>query len=433
MRNLQNLNKLWGGQSCPGRPLGTTFSRLFQVLGLGRRRLKTVPRGRLYKLVAAAALMSCALLPAQTPPAPEKQVLFDSRIAGYAGFRIPAMVMTGKGTLLAFCAARKGMGDWDDIRIMMRRSTDGGRTWAPARTIAEHGAMTADNPTPIVDRVTGAVHFLFQNNYSQLLYMRSDDDGQTFSTPVDITEVVHEYRRGWVSGVSTQHWGWNVVAPGPGHSIQLSSGRLLAGIWMSPQYVHRPSAVATIYSDDHGKTWQRGEIILNDLKNPSENMAVELADGSVMLNIRSESEQHLRAVAISQDGAGGWSKPVFQPDLYEGICMASLIRLSRQPERKNRLVFSSPDSRGQPDTRTPWPGHSRDNLTLRLSYDEGKTWPVSKLLEGGSTGYSDLAAGPDGIIYVLYERLDSDRKYIVTVARVTLDWLTDGKDSWETH
>jgi sialidase-1 len=378
------------------------------------------------------AALSCALLPAQAPRPPEKQIVFEGRTGGYAGFRIPALVTTAKGSLLAFCAARKGLGDWDDIDIMMRRSTDGGHTWELPRVIAERGTMTVDNATPIVDRVTGAVHFLFQVNYSQLLYMRSDDDGRTFSAPADITEAVHGFRRGWASDSTKQRYGWSVVAPGPGHGLQLSNGRLLTTIWMSPQYVHRPSAIATLYSDDHGKTWQRGEIVPGDLRNPSEHIAVELEDGSVMLNIRSEGDEHLRAVAVSRDGATGWSKPALQPDLYEPVCMASLLRLSRGPERRNRLVFSNPDSRGVAGMmNSQYNMRSRDNLTLRLSYDEGKTWPAAKLLEGGGTGYSDLAAGADGTIYALYEQVAKGGKRNLVFARITLEWLTDGKDSWE--
>jgi sialidase-1 len=381
--------------------------------------------------VAIIASLSCVLLAAEAPRPPEKQVLFEGGAGGYAGYRIPALVVTARGTLLAFCAARKALGDWDNINIVMRRSADGGRTWEPARVIAERGTVTVDNPVPIADRVTGAVHFLFQVNYSQLMYMRSGDDGRAFSTPRDITEVVHDFRRGWVSGTAQERFGWTVMAPGPGHGIQLSGGRLLSTLWMSPQYIHRPSAIATIYSDDNGQTWQHGEIIANDLRNPSEHMAVELADGSVMLNIRSEGDEHLRAAAIGRDGATGWSKPVLQPDLYEPVCMASLIRLSRQPRRKNRLLFSNPDSRGARDIAgSAFNMRSRDNLTLRLSYDEGGSWPVSKLLEGGPTGYSDLAVGPDGSIYALYEQVDGG-KHNLMFARLTLEWLTGGQDSWE--
>src|SRR5215471_3897368 len=104
----------------------------------------------------ALTLLPCALLIAQTRPEPRKQILFAGQTGGYAGYRIPALVMTGRGTLLAFCAARKGLGDWDAIEIMLRRSTDCGRTWEPPRVIASRGSMTVDNPVPIVDR-SGAV------------------------------------------------------------------------------------------------------------------------------------------------------------------------------------------------------------------------------------------------------------------------------------
>lgn len=212
--------------------------------------------------ILLAALLAAALLTAQDP---SKLTIFEGLTGGYQGYRIPVLVMTTKGTLLAFCAARRELGDWADIDIAMRRSTDGGKTWSPMRIIADRGTMTVDNPTPIVDRKTGAVHFLYQVNYAQLYYMRSDDDGKTFSTPVDITEAVHDLRRGWVSASDTNRYGWNVVAPGPGHGIQLANGRLLFNVWMSPHYHHRPSAVTTVYSDDHGKTCKAARSCLRTL------------------------------------------------------------------------------------------------------------------------------------------------------------------------
>jgi sialidase-1 len=219
------------------------------------------------------------------------------------------------------------------------------------RIIADRGSMTVDNPTPIVDR-NGAVHFLFQVNYAQLYYMRSDDDGQTFSTPVDITEAAHGFRRGWVSEKSETGYGWNVVAPGPGHGIQLAGGRLLATIWMSPNYRHRPSRIATIFSDDGGKTWKAGALIpqasVNPLVNPSEHVALELADGRVMTNLRSESEEHRRAAAYSPDGISKWTVPEFQPELFEAVCMASLVRLS-----ESHRVCQSGEPSAQRPARSP--------------------------------------------------------------------------------
>lgn len=359
--------------------------------------------------------------------APVKTDIFEGGKGGYVTYRIPALVMTTKGTLLAFCAARKDFGDWSDIDIALRRSTDGGKTWDAPRIIADAGTGTADNPVPIVDRRTGAIHFLYQVNYAHVYYVRSDDDGATFSKPVDITATVEKFR---------PEYDWKVVAPGPGHSIQLRNGRLLVPVWMALDHSHRPSEIATIYSDDEGQTWQRGEILPRTLHNPSESVAIQLADGRVMLNIRCENSEHRRAISFSKDGATGWTKPVFADELYDPICMASLIRVSERPkQKKNRILFANPDS--QADATVVSPKHGmrvRQNLTLRLSYDEGKTWPVAKALEPGRSGYSDLAIGRDGTIYCLYERgVASNGSFVnsnLGFARLTLGWLTDGKDTY---
>jgi len=127
------------------------------------------------------------------------------------------------------------------------------------------------------------------------------------------------------------------VAPGPGHSSQFSGGRLLVPIWMSPQYQHRPSAVAAIYSDDHGATWHPGALLPQTLVNPGESVALELADGRVMLNIRKEEPDHRRAMAFSPDGISNWTIPALQPDLFESSCMAGMLRIGR-----NRIAFANP-------------------------------------------------------------------------------------------
>ncbi len=363
------------------------------------------------------------LLAAQPPG---RITVFEGETGGYKGYRIPALVMTTKGTLLAFCAARKELGDWSDIDIALRRSTDGGRTWSAMRIVADRGGMTVDNPVPIVDRQTGAIHFLFQVNYAQLYYMRSTDDGLTFSAPVDITEAAHEFRRGRAPDKSATKYGWSVVAPGPGHGIQLAGGRLLSTIWLSSSYRHRPSATATIYSDDHGETWKCGALLPDDpanpLLNPSEHVALELADGRVMTNMRSEGAEHRRAVSYSPDGISNWTVPQLHPDLFESICMASLIRLSAPPKSKNRVVLANPVSL------------PRNDLRVRLSYDEGNTWPYSQLLLAGPAGYSDMAAGPDGSVYILYEQVEGSgpqAKHNLLFSRLTIGWLTGGEDRFE--
>lgn len=410
------------------------------------------------RLSTRAAVILAALLAAcnarYEPPAPqpflEKINLFEAETDGYAHYRVPAITVSAKGTVFAFAEARQSAwGDWGTQNIVMRRSDDGGRTWEPPRVIAhvegeiqqnpvafaqdlaKPGEVTYNNIVPIADAETGALHFLFCIEYARAYYMRSDDDGQTFSEPVDITATFEQFR---------DEYDWKVIATGPGHGIRLRNGRLLVPVWLSDGsggHAHRPSIVSTIYSDDEGKSWERGDVVAQhpDLENPSESLAVELADGRVMLNMRNESPEHRRAVSHSADGATDWSAPEFHSELIEPICMGSLVRLSRQADRdRNRILFANPDSDEPRDPEKPEGNFKRQNVTVRLSYDEGETWPVSRPIEPGVSGYSDLAVGPDGTIYLIYERgTPTDRgthvQYL-TVARFNLDWLSEGEDSW---
>lgn len=388
----------------------------------------------------------------------EKIDLFEAGRDGYALYRIPGIVVTPKGTVLAYCEARKSAkGDWGTIDIMLRRSTDGGKTFATRRQVAHFGPrvpknevalkqklatedeQTVNNPVAIVDRETGTIHLLYCLEYARCFAMRSDDDGQTFSEPVEITATFDAFR---------PEYDWKVLATGPGHGIQMANGRMVVAVWLSAgtgNHAHRPSVTSVIFSDDLGKTWRRGEVAVPntaEFVNPNETVLIELADGRVMLNIRSESEAHRRLVTVSKDGATAWSRPEFQDALLEPICMGSLVRLSSRPgSDKDRILFANPHNldRAAGNAR---PGASRDrkNLSIKLSYDEGRTWPVDKPLEPGYAAYSDLAVGPDGTIFCLYERgtdqgtgrEKSNRvtSYThLTLARFNLEWLTDGADS----
>src|SRR5688500_15545428 len=278
--------------------------------------------------IVAVTLLLCA--PARAAEDVAKTDLFTAGEGGYALYRIPGVVVGAKGTVLAYCEARKtSASDWDQIDVMMRRSADGGRTWGPPRKVVEPpadarknpvaaaqklgkpGEITVNNPVAIADR-GGAVHFLYCVEYARCFYVRSDDDGETFNVPVEVTATFEALR---------PRYDWKVIATGPGHGIQLKSGRLLVPVWLSTGtggHAHRPSAVSVIYSDDAGQNWKRGDIVSNHpepLLNPSETAAAQLADGRVMLNIRSESKARRRAVSFSKDGATGWTRPTFQDDL----------------------------------------------------------------------------------------------------------------------
>ncbi len=405
--------------------------------------------------VAIVAMYGMQIASAAEEPFVEKVDLFVAGTDGYELFRIPGIVVTANGTVLAYCEARvTGRGDWGPIDVLLRRSVDGGRTWSPVETLVhiegdlpvnplaaaqnldQPGDNTVNNPVAIVDHESGAVHFLYCLEYMRCFYMRSDNDGLTWSEPIEITATFDEFQ---------SDYAWKVLATGPGHAIQLTHGphrgRLVVPIWLSlgtGGHAHRPSVTSTIYSDDHGETWQRGEIALPDTEEfvfPNETCVVQLADGSVMLNSRTESHAHRRLVTVSPDGATNWSEPLFDDALLEPICMASIIRVSDETTgERNCIAFSNPHNLSRRDgNETPGRGRDRINVSIKLSYDEGQTWPAQRLLEEGFSGYSDLAVLDNGTILCFYERgsVDDANHYQVarlSVARFNTAWVEAGEE-----
>ncbi len=381
----------------------------------------------------------------------EKTDLFTGGEGGYKLYHIPGIVVTAKGTVLAWCEARvKGNGDWDQIQIVLRRSTDEGKTWSEPKNIVDVPGpktknpfslavkgvdpkdVTYNNPVLIADR-DGTVHMLFCLEYMRCFYQRSTDDGVTWSTPVEITGAFEKFR---------ETYPWKVLATGPDHTIQLTNGRLVVPVWLSlatGNNGHHPSVAATIYSDDQGGTWHAGDIALPNTEewiDPNETTVIQLANGRVMLNSRTESKAHRRLVTTSPDGATGWSTPKFDDALLEPICMAGLVRFSLAADGgKNRILFSNPDNISRADGKEV-PGKYRDrkNLTVRLSYDEGQTWAKSKVIDPGYSGYSDLAVTKSGLILCFYGRGEKTdfggfAFKALTLARFNLEWLTDGQDA----
>jgi sialidase-1 len=336
--------------------------------------------------------------------------------------RIPALVITKQGSLLAFCEGRiNSASDWGDMDLLSRRSTDGGKTWsAPIILAAHQGGSPVSNPTPVVDK-DGTIHLLYQRDYARAFYIRSVDDGLHWTTATDLTAVFEGFR---------PSYNWTVLAPGPGHAIQMTNGRLLVPVWLSasekllPHRSHSPTCVATIYSDDKGYTWKCGTIAANnstEIKNPNETMAVQLNDGRVMLNIRTGADAHRRVVSYSADGISGWSVPQFDAQLFDPLCMASIVKVP--DERKgtaSTLLFINPDSHDIPK-------FPRQNLTAKISYDAGKTWSFSQLIHKGYTGYSDTAISPDGTVYCLYEsNTNRSFNYSVVLKRFHLSGFRRG-------
>ena len=348
--------------------------------------------------------------PAQIP-------VFVSGEGGYDTYRIPALAITAKGTLLAFCEGRKGSSaDYGDIDLLLRRSTDNGRTWQPAQVLVDDGESTCGNPCPMVDRRTGAVVLLITKNNanereSQIMkgeaaprtvwVLKSSDDGITWSTPVDISAQVRR-----------PDWRW--YATGPCHGIQLADGRLVAPCDHSTGPRKEEMFSHVIYSDDGGATWNIGGQLES---RTDESVAVELTDGTLYLNARNRRDRNRRAYALSQDRGITWSAVADDETLVEPVCQGSALRLSTAADGgKNRVLFSNPAST------------KRESMTVRISYDECKTWPVAKVLWPGPSAYSDLVVAADGQIGCLYERGEKSPYESIIFARCSLEWLTDGAD-----
>lgn len=337
------------------------------------------------------------------PAAASETELYLAGRDGYLSFRIPSLVATRKGTLLAFCEGRKNSrSDTGDIDLVVRRSTDDGRTWGPMAVVVDEGTSTMGNPCPVVDRKTGTIWLPITRNLGEdtqaqivdrtakgtreVWMLKSDDDGVTWSKPVEIT-----------GSVKRADWTW--YATGPGCGIQLRSGRLLipcdhyvAGTKMRRSHV--------IYSDDHGGSWKIGGVVGD---HTNECQAVELRGGTVLINMRSYHGKNRRAVATSRDGGLTWSEIRWDEALVEPVCQAALIATP-----KGRLVFSNPAS------------EKRERMTVRASRDAGKTWQTVRVLHEGPAAYSALVALRDGGVGCLYERGEKSSYETMTFARLRL-------------
>jgi sialidase-1 len=327
---------------------------------------------------------------------------------GYHTYRIPAVVVTGKGTVLAFAEGRKkGTADSGDIDLVLKRSADGGRTFSPVSVIWDDEANTCGNPCPIVDRQTGVIWLLMTRNFGKdrekdltagkavgtrsVWVSRSEDDGVTWAKPVEVSE-------------SAKKEGWTWYATGPGAGIQTRAGRLV--VPCDHKRADNTGYSHVLYSDDHGKTWRVGGVLgpgVNECK------VAELSDGSLILNMRNypKGEERHRAVATSKDGGLTWSAVSHDAALVEPICQASLLAAPGVGH-----LFSNPAHESK-----------RENMTVRLSADDCRTWVHSRVLHAGPSAYSDLGVLAGGTILCLYERGEKSSYERITVARFGIDWI----------
>jgi len=336
--------------------------------------------------------------------------VFVSGTEGYHTFRIPSLFVTSSGAILAICEGRKiSRSDTGNIDLVLKRSEDGGNTWGPLQVIADDGENVMGNPCPVTDRETGTLWMPMTRNLGhdsekeikegtsegsrECWMMKSEDDGKTWSKPVNITGTT-----------KAEDWTW--YATGPGVGIQLESGRLLipcdhavAGTGMFRSHI--------IFSDDQGETWELGGVP-GDYTN--ECQAIQKRDGSILLNMRSYHGENLRFTSVSGDGGETWTEPEMDKELIEPVCQASLIRYEGDGE-KNRLLFSNPADK------------KRIKMTVKVSHDEGDTWPIAKLVYAGPSAYSCLGELPSGEVGLLYERGVEHPYEKITFASFPIEWV----------
>jgi hypothetical protein len=337
-------------------------------------------------------------------------------------YRIPALNITNKGTLLAVCDRRNPFYTDlpNDIDIVMKRSFDNGQTWTDEKNLVNTGRIGNGDCQIIVDRVLDKIFIFFINkggaaSGGDVIYIESDDDGENWSSPIDITENVMD---------TTFFAMW----PGPGNGIQTRNGRLIAPYSLTSLPLSNPNKIFNttfIYSDDHGSTWNRSKTnIGRAIEEPT---VVQLNSDSLLFNCRSRRGVQVRATVKTDLDGNNWTEISDQLDLLDPIVQGSAIRYTSTKDnyKSDRLLFSNPSHPKE-----------RKNLTVQLSYDEGQSYPIKKALDPNGSAYSSMVILPNGDIGIFYEKdyvshsaLALEFPDRLTYATFTLEDLTNNKDS----
>lgn len=368
---------------------------------------------------------------AQDPVVP----VFTAGNEGHQSYRIPGIIALPNGELLAFAEGRvNGSGDFGDVNIVMKRSKDAGKTWSLLQVLVDYDTLQAGNVAPVVDLMDPAYPegriFLFYNTGNkhewqlrkgegvrEVWYKTSTDNGYTWSEPINITTQVH--RPNQPSFNPRYHFkeDWRAYANTPGHAMQFSEGRYKGRIYVAANHSEgerngesKDYRAHGYYTDDHGKTFRLSETVPQPGGN--EATAAALSGDGLMMNIRNQTgDIRTRVVAISSDGGATWDTTYFDYQLPDPVCQGSLLKIGKK-EGKNILAFCN-----AADTQ------HRDNLTLRISYDEGKTWEKHFMVDksqGSSkdnyTAYSDIVKHAEKKIGVLYEK-DNYRQIVFKVIK----------------
>ncbi len=300
-------------------------------------------------------------------------------------YRIPALAVSKKGTILAFAEARRvGGADVGDIDAVVKRSEDGGKTWGPEILIIDYGTKSVNNHSPVVDPKTGRIWVVgnvSDINPRPVLVSYSDDDGKTWSKAKDIQKQL-----------LTPNPNAVLYGAGPGAGIVLKRGKHAGRFVIPMNFGMRGMCVSgAIYSDDRGKTWKTGGMLRTPVL-MTEARCAELLDGSLLFNARTIEGKRAHAI-VPEGGSKDTTKRWLQADLPDPNCQGAIFRYSWPKDGKPGLILYSGPA-----------GPSRSHGTLFGSYDDGKTWPWKMMYYEGGSGYSDACVLPDGRVAVLFEK-----------------------------
>jgi sialidase-1 len=329
------------------------------------------------------------------------RTLWEQGRGNYKNYRIPSLISTSKGILLAFCEGREG-GDSGDIDVLMKFSKDNGKTWSWESVIWDDGPNTCGNPCVVEDKETGRIFLIMTWNNgkdpeeniinktsvdTRIPYMcYSDDYGHTWSKPERMPPECKD-----------PSWGWYATGPGIGIQIRhsLYKGRLIIPAnhsYDDPEGKIRNGPYGygshVLISDDHGKTWKRSQPIKPGC---NESQVAELPDGKLIMNMRSYNKRNCRALSFSSDGGQTWSEVGHDPQLTESVCQASLLDYGDY-RGKRMYLFSNP---AVPFLRT--------HMTVKVSFDNCRNWSNSRLIFAGPSAYSCLTVLHNKQIGLLFE------------------------------
>jgi len=342
----------------------------------------------------------------------QRDIPTDVELKGHAkgakkyGYRIPSLCVTKKGTILAFTERRLGLHDHAQNDIVLKRSSDGGKTWGEEIVAVEDGMNSINDPLTVQlengrillmharfpygrhARTAGWIKQAdpgYDDPKSNVLTFisHSDDDGKTWSKPRDISR-----------SVKPENW---INANTPGQMIQLSKGahkgRIITGLWGTLPGKQRSGAIIAAYSDDNGETWKRTDA-LKDVSGrgyPNECQVAEASNGDIVLISRNQGGETFRKKAISNDGGETWSDIEIDRTLPSVACMGSVIKGPAKADGSWDLYASFPSDKGRKDGQ------------IAVSEDNGKTWQIRKIIPG-AYAYSAIQVSPDGKhLLCLYE------------------------------